>query len=500
MKQWLRLKVGILLVVMALTLFAGNGSASAVGATSRSFTTSITYQNVGTAQANITLDIYDQASGTASASGIPFTLPGGASASYFVGSLSSLSTNFKGSGILSSDQPLIATLVQSDVGTGERVINRALSNGFSAGADKVLIATVLKNQFGPNNTQFSVQNVDSVAADVTVKFFAAGQTSAAYEETVNALPPNSAKYFDTGAIAQLGASFNGSVTITSVKDNTTTAGSVVATAMELGTTLPTVYAFEGIPATDAANTLYMPTALCQVFGGQSSAYAIQNTSSTAGENASVVITYKSTAGATFTTAPVVIGPGAKFSNQACNVPGIAAGFSGSATITSTGAKIVAIGKVTGAGITSAFVGSKGGASKIAAPYVRWSATKWNTGTRTRQHADLAIQNVGAAIPAGQLSIIYKDKDGQTVGTHTINTIVAAGAKVNSNPSLATPNPSYTGQTTLSEFGYAGLSDTAVGGGASIVGPAGSQLIGIVRVTSFPATGLVGEDYSIIPVQ
>ena len=498
MKQWLRLKVGILLVVMALSVFAGNSSAFAVDAYTRGFTTSITYQNVGTSLANISLDIYSQSTGTAIVSGIPFTLPAGASASFFVGGLNQLSSGFQGSAVLSADQPLIATAVQSDVGTGERVINRALSNGFSQGSNKVLIATILKTQFGPNTSRFSVQNVDTTAADVTVKFFAAGATTPIHTVPVLNLPPNSAKYFDAGTITELPAGFNGSVTIDAVKTGTTTGGSVVATAMELGTTLPTVYAFEGIPASDAANTIYMATALCQVFGGQSSAYAIQNTSSTAGENAVITITYKSTAGTTFATDPVTVAPGAKTSHQACSK--VPAGFSGSATITSTGAKIVAIGKVTGAGITSAFISATGGTNKIAAPYVRWSNTRWNTGDRVRQHSDLAIQNVGANIPAGGLVVKYIDKDGKLVGTHTIAAAILSGGKVNSNPNQATPNPGYSGTTTLGEFGYVNASATAVGGGASIEGPAGSQLIGIVRVTSFPATGLVGEDYSIIPVQ
>lgn len=487
----------VMVAVMLLSLFATAG-VKAQSAYSTQFTTSIAFSNVGSGPANISLDIYNQQNGTAVASGLTFTLNANAGTSFFVGSVGALGSSFNGSAVLSADQPLAATLVQS-APAASVVKNRALSNGFTTGEAKVLLPTVLKAQFGPNNTKFSVQNVDSVAADISVKFFLVGATTPTFTDNIANLPPNAAKYYDLGTIAGITtATFNGAVVIESVQDGSSTAGKVVATSMELGTTLPTVYAYEGIPASQAANDIYMPTALCNVFGGQSSFYAVQNTSLTAGDTAQVTITYRNaTSGAENTTTAVTINPGGKTSFNTCDA--VPAGFSGSAKITSVGAKIVSIAKVSGGGITASLEGKSAGSSKLALPYVRWSETRWNAGDRTRQHADIAIQNIGSDLAAGSVTVKYYDKDGKLVGTHTLGAF-ASKAKLNSKPTLATANGTYNGTTTLSEFGYYGATNSPVGGGAVIEGPSGSQLIATVRITSFPATGLVGEDYTAIPAQ
>jgi hypothetical protein len=63
----------------------------------------------------------------------------------------------------------------------------------------------------------------------------------------------------------------------------------VATAIEATTEAPKVSAFEGVA--QGSNTIYMPSALCN-FGTtlQSTAYAVQNTSTS--NSANVTVTYK----------------------------------------------------------------------------------------------------------------------------------------------------------------------------------------------------------------
>jgi hypothetical protein len=298
---------------------------------------------------------------------------------------------------------------------------------------------------------------------------------------VSALPPGAAKYFDMGTLSQVTTpSFNGSATITG-----SAGASLVATAMELSTNGTAVSAFEGV--TGGAPTVYMPSALCNfnVSGKPTNtAYAIQNVGATA---TAAVVSFSS--GKTFTTASIP--SGGKASVQGCN-GGNVNGFSGSATITTSpaGGSLVAIGKVSGAGISSAFLGATAGATKLALPYIRWSQTQFSTGKK--QRAFIAIQNIGAALPANAIKVRYVDKNGNTVGTHTINVAVAAGAKTNSNPFiLGAP---------AAEFGS--YPDGTFGGGAIIEGPAGSQLVAVVRVVSFvSATNeTVGEDYNGIPIQ
>jgi len=368
----------------------------------------------------------------------------------------------------------VATMVQ--IPSSTVVKNRPLINGFTEGASDVLIATVLKQRFN-TSTQFSVQNVGSGPATFTLKFYNADNLSAApIVKTSQNVPAGSAIYYDANSMSELSTPFNGSVAIHST-------GPVVAAAMELSTNNIQASGFEGV--TGGAKTLYMPSAICN-YHGISSSYAIQNTSTT-GQSANVTVTYNNGNKQTAT-----IPGGAKASFQGCGTatPSVnPPNYLGSAIITSDNADIVGIGKIGGAGLSTAFVGATQGASTLALPYVRWSESRFNTNQKDRQRTNIAIQNVGSAIPAGQVKVEYHDKDGNLVGTDTIQTDLANGGKANSNPLKIGSNGN--------EFGYSG---TQFGGSVILRGPAGSQLVAVARVESYLAPGqTVGEDYNGIPI-
>lgn len=469
--------ISLILVFVFVLALAGLNTPAQAAAYGTAFITSITYQNVGTGTAmSIRIDFYTEANGTP----IPITRPelaAGAGTSLYIGSLSQITSGFLGSAVMSSDQPLVATLVQLPSGS---VRNRPLSNGFSFGSSYVLIPTVLKNTFGAHSI-FSVQNVDSVGADVTLKFVPAdGSATTTYN--LNALPAGSAKYFDMGNFANITAStFNGSVQVTSVKTGTSTPGSIVASSMELQITGDNVLAFEG--AAESGLKIYMPSALCK-FGpnsDSSSAYAVQNTSSTV--NASVRVTYSNGK----VDGPYTLAPGAKRSFDGCGASN-PVGFLGSAVISSTGAEIVAVGKIYGGGLSTAFLGFPSGSMKIALPYVRWTETHWLDGTR--QRAYIAIQNVGTGdLLAGEAKVKYYDKYGTLVGTHNLPAI-PVGGKVNSNPSVI--------GAAGREFGT--YPDGSYGGAAIVEGPSGSELAVVVRVQTYIGNGnSVGEDFTGIDI-
>ncbi len=474
------MKVKLLSILVALSLALAGVALPAFGqAYNTQFTTSITYQNVDT-EPTTALQILFYAAG----SGTPIAIPRpnlnpGAGTSLFVGSLSEIQPGFQGSAVIQSDKRLVATLVQLPQNS-PTVKNRPLSNGMDAGSANVLLATVLKNQFS-STTRFSVQVTDSEANNLTIKFY---DTSANLVHTIvqNNVPANSSFYVDAGTISQLGSSFNGSAVIEARRSNGSD-GAAVASAMELSTTGPAVSAFEGVAS--GAMTVYMPSAICNAFGGQNSAYAVQNTSLTTSTN--VTVAYSN--GVNHTQS---IGPGAKASFVACNAPGMPAGFSGSATVTSTSTPIIAIGKVYGLGLSTAFLGVPSGAAKLALPYVRWTQCCYDNGQR--QRAYIAIQNIGSSpIPSGALSIRYVDRDGNTVVTHTFNQTIGVGEKVNSNPY-------FNSDPGAAEFGY--YQDGGFGGGAIIeCTEPGCQVAAIARVSSrVPADGsTVAEDYNGIPV-
>jgi hypothetical protein len=323
-----------------------------------------------------------------------------------------------------------------------------------------------------------VQNTDTVKNTITIDLY---NTSAQKVHTITRDVEMSAGVFvDMGDVAEVGATFNGSVVATAVRTGTTNPGSIVASSMELAIGGVTTSAFEGVAA--GGQTFYMPSALCAAFGADT-AYAVQNTSLTTATN--VTVTYSNNKVHTKN-----IGPGAKASFLGCDAPGAVTGFSGSAIITSDTTPVIAIGKAFGSGLSTAFLGVANGAEKVAMPYVRWGSDADFDGARNYQRTFLTIQNVGnAEIPAGQIKVDYVGPDGTVQATHTINTAVAAGAKTNSNA----------GAAGLAEFGING---GAFGGGAIVTGPAGSELAVVARVSSRNMTpggsGFFSEDYNGMP--
>ena len=479
----LRFSMAVLVATALLITSFGIASAQQP-AYSTPFVTAITYQNVGSGTATIQFQFYNEKSGTAI--NVTRTLNAGASDSMFVGGLTgseALPSNFLGSAVLGSNQPIVATLVQ--VPQSSTVRNRPLSNGFSTATPNVLLATVLKNQFN-TTSKFSIQNTDSVPVDITLQIYDATNPSAPpYTFTETNIPPGAAKYYDMGTLSGLPGSLNGSATVSAVRSGTSTPANIVGSVLELSTNSVQATAFEGVSA--GANTVYVATALCQLAGtNASTAYAVQNVG-TAPTN--VTVTY-SPGGATQTKN---IQPGAKASFLACDVN--SPNYSGAATLTS-GQPIVVIAKAFAApSFSTAFLGEAQGASKLALPYVRYTSNA-NFATGTRQRAFIAIQNVGTST-VNNVTVSYRDKLGNVIGTHTIPSI-APGAKANSNATLATGD-----SAKLLEFGNPEANPGGgFGGGAVIEGPTGSQLIAVVRIQTFdPNTGAsVAEDYNGIPIQ
>lgn len=491
----MRRTLSLLLVVVALLVASSNFTAPVSAQSSAyntNFITSITYQNISNADATVTFTFYPPSGSSASPITFNRSLAANAGASLFVGGASELSSfSGQGSAVISSDQPIVATVVQ--LPQSSTVRNRPLSNGFGSndGSDNVLIATVLKNQFN-QTTKFSIQNADTSPVTVTLRFFRVGEATATHTETFS-LNVGTARFFDAGTISQLGESFNGSATIQAT-------GKVVSTAIEATTDSSyRVSAFEGVGESQFSNTVYMPSALCN-FGGslQRTAYAVQNTSAT--NPVTVTVSYRGSGSSIIATQNATILPGGKQSFQTCDASGIPSNYNGSAVITSTGAPIVVIGKVfaqpsVSPAFLTAFVGAGSGAQKLAAPYVRWTSTRFDVNPGNRQRAFIAIQNVGTGA-SGNITVKYFDRNGNLVGTHTLNSI-DPGQKTNSNPSLAT------GQSDrLAEFGYE--TGGATGGSATIeCANSGCQIVAVIRIASANSAtnsaDIVAEDYNAIPI-
>jgi hypothetical protein len=334
---------------------------------------------------------------------------------------------------------------------------------------------VLKNTFNTNSI-FSVQNADSELNTIDINFY---NTSAVlvYSMTQD-IEGGAAYYVDAGKIAGLGDTFNGSAVVMASRDGGGD-GAIVSSVMELGITSTDVKAFEGVAT--GGMKFYMPSAVCNKFGGQNTSYAVQNTSLT--DATDVTVTFYDTLGP-ITAQTKTIGPGAKASFLGCD--SMAQDTYGSAIVEAETQPVIAIGKVYGAGVATAFNGVAVGVEKSGLPYVRWAnATDWAAGTK--QRTNITIQNVGEDLVEGDIvTIDYVGPDGTVEGTHTF-TVGADGlpngAKFNTSASAAG----------LLDFGYYG---SVFGGAAIITGPVGSQLAAVARVSTQIAPGvLISEDYN-----
>ena len=507
-------RVVVVALVLALA-FGAFGFAAAAEASARtaSWIVSITYQNVGVNPTAVNVSFFPEGNGTpitfnplgVDGQGNPVKLGVGAGASFSIGSVSGLTSPFKGSAIMESSEPLVSTVVQLSQDPGFRV--RMLSNGFSDsdGSSQYLIATALANKFN-RTTVFSVQNAAASAARATIKFYDADNNGNLAGQITHVIPAGSSKYIemDKSATTGLPASttiFNGSAIITAVLDSDgTTPAKVVAAASELYVNKDIGANFEGLPLSRAANTLYMATALCKKFELDTN-YAVQNASLT--DSAQITVQYYDQLGNPKTTdGPYTIGPGQKKSISTCTPSSLMnmADFTGSAKLTSTGAPIVAIGKAAPsagasaakANVFTAFLGEPVGFSKIALPYVRWANdANFAASTGSKQRASLAIQNLEAT-PVKVNVKYYGKGGGSPLATETLT--IPAFSKGNSSASTAGAL-GLDGMVT-GEFGY--YSNGSFGGAAIIEAHPDNptaKFIAIARV-AFPG---YAEDYNGQPV-
>jgi hypothetical protein len=466
-------KILSVLMIAALLFVAIGPSHALAGAYEATWATSITYQNIGTGPTTtLSLLFYADPNDTNPTIKTMANLAQGASTSVFVGGL--LTGTFRGTAVMSADQPMAAVLVQLVPTTGSPVKVRPLSNGFSSGTPTTQIPSVFKDP--ALNTQFAVQNAGTTATVVTLRWINTSATQV-LSSTQN-LQPGAGLFVDAGTWPGLPATFNGSVILQS------SSGSLVSSAMELYTGgNNTGAAFEGVG--QGATTIYMPSAFCKA-SSTTTFFALQNPDLLQTATATVHFSYGAPNVKT-----VTVGPGAKASVGGCayDAGGVdPTGMGGSAYITSN-IPIVALGKVNFATTPSAqtaFVGFADGAAKIALPYVRWaSPAQWPTGNYQRTF--IAVQNIsGFDLPADSVTVKYVDGTGAQQGT-----IHSLGAMVDKSKLSSSPNNAGLG----GGFGF-----TAGGGAIVTCSVANCKLAVVARVNTYVnASASASEDYSGIPM-
>ena len=256
----------ILTIAMMLFATIGIGSASASG-WSIARETMLVYQNIGTgATTTLNLLFYANKDTTTPVTVAQTNLNQWGSVAVKVGTLGGLPTDFQGTAVLVSDQPMAAIMIQIPDST--TVMIRPISNGFKAGATNSYIANVVRND---RYTKFVVQNTGTTATSVDIKIYNTTSTTPVHSET-QTIQGGAGYYVDTQTLTALGTGFTGSAVIAS-----TDGGSIVASAMELSNVNNDAKAFEGLSA--GAMTVFLPSAQCAAYG-QTAYFSAQNTSTT----------------------------------------------------------------------------------------------------------------------------------------------------------------------------------------------------------------------------
>ena len=501
-------KIGFVIIILMLALSSiGIGSVNA-SARDLEWVVSITYQNVGTAESPVTMSFYQEGSATPVVYDAG-TLAAGAAASLYIGRVTDIDAGFRGNAVVSSSQPLVATVVQFHQNApGETVKMRMLSNGLSSedGSQQYLIATALGNIFN-RTTVFSVQNLETETITATFNFYNVSD-GALLSSIDHDIPASSSRFIETDIITDTGLSsdiFNGSVIVSAVKKSDgTTPANIVAAASELYTNKNVGANFEGIPLGKASDIVYVPSALCKKFG-LDTYYAVQNASLTS--PAEITVTYYNQDGSLKTEdGPYTIGPGQKKSIITC-APSSGVDmtdYTGSAVITTTdpSSQIVALGKAQASMPSSSayvdvftiFNAQPEGSSKIALPFVRWANnTHYNSSTNfgSYQRSFIAIQNLENS--DAKVNVNYIDKVGNVLATHTLN--LPANSKLNSNPSVA--GALGLGGMVAGEFGY--YTDGSFGGGVIIEAHPDNPTANFIAVNRVQHPG-AGEDYNGISIE
>lgn len=444
-------------------------------ATCQSWTSSITYYTPSDTSGSMNVTYYD---GTTTYTAGPLTLAPHKAGSLYIGS-TSVPDGFAGSAVLSADVPIVATYVQFAKSPETGNYARMLYNAFDASqaGSTFYIPTVLRHQFG-STSRIGIQNAGNSAVTANLKFYSVGSTTPVVD--INRVIQAYASYvFLASDITGLPDPFNGSLVISA------SAGNVVAAAEETDDSGRGAYAFEGVAS--GSTTIYLPSAMCQYNPEkQTSYYAIQNTSLT--NVANVTIRYYNTSGAEVGTDSFSIQPGNKSSRNPCQV-NVLVGALGSAKVESTGAPVIAIAKIkANNGMATAFVGQSAGFTKVAAPYIRWSANP-----TTEFRAYVAIMNVGGG-DATNIVARYYDGNGNLAGTHTV-------------ANAANPLPRFTKRNTTPQA--AGALDVNGNFGISPYGGAveitsDQPIVVVVRmqkdVTGLGSTTRFAEDYNGIQAQ
>ncbi len=384
--MFLKLAMIVALMVTGLTpaVVSGDGSDPWVAG--------IQVANLDTQPATITIEFFNEAGASVHIYTDPTTIAAGDARTYYVPTIlpDSAATTFRGSAVVSSERN-IAAIVNENAGSGAGYdqppgILRGSYTGIRAAetASTLYMPVALKAYYG-FNSQLVVQNAGA-AADITFEFFdATGTSVATYVASSVAANASAIVELDTltPTTGSIPSGFGGSVKVTS-------ASNLAGMANNMTSSEPAVLqTYNAFSASEGGTTLYAP-ALFNDYYGYVSSLQVQNVGSV---STNITVTYSD--GIVKTANGVGPNQAALFYQPS---EGHASGWSGSATVNSSAADVVAVVAQLSSVKASNYNAASGGALQIVAPALFNSFYGYDTA--------LTVMNVGTV--ATNISVSYSD--------------------------------------------------------------------------------------------
>ena len=348
--------------------------------------------NLDTQPATITIEFYDT-SGTLVYTYVDSTpIAAGDAKTYYVPAIlpDSAATSFRGSAVVSSERN-IAAIVNENAGSGAGydqppgILRGSYTGIRAAETATALYMPVAVKAFYGFNSQLVVQNAGATA-DITFEFFDdTGASIATYVASSVAANASAIVELDTltPSTGSIPGGFGGSAKVTSTSN-------LAGMANNMTSSEPAVLqTYNAFAASDGGSTLYAP-ALFNDYYGYVSSIQVQNIGSVSTD---ITVTYIDNIVKTATG----VGPNkaALFYQPS---EGHAAGWTGSAKVTSSAADVVAVVAQLSSVKASNYNAASGGATTIVAPALSKAFYGYDTA--------LTVMNVGTV--ATDISVSYSD--------------------------------------------------------------------------------------------
>jgi hypothetical protein len=193
------------------------------------FYTWFNIQNAGSSDASVTVNYVPGSDGNAHTEG-PVTIKPGAAHTFNQRDLAQLGSKFIGSAVVTSNQPIVGTVMQ----VGETFKILLGYNGFTEGSTAVSMPLIMSNN-SDYYTSFQVQNVGDAATTVTIKYGKNLRGSFQPADETVTLQPDKSETFQQNTGQWATATYVGSATITSAEPVVVIVNQAKLTGVPLGT-------------------------------------------------------------------------------------------------------------------------------------------------------------------------------------------------------------------------------------------------------------------------